>query len=89
MSCVVVTLTGHCYLLTSSELYCTWLSHVSSWRSHARDTVLLLLLLTAAKNGVVIAVEKKHKSPLYDESTVNKVCLLPPLALHLITMYVV
>ena len=28
---------------------------------------------TIAKNGVVIAVEKKHKSPLYDETTVNKV----------------
>lgn len=26
-----------------------------------------------AKNGVVIAVEKKHKSPLYDETTINKI----------------
>ncbi len=29
-----------------------------------------------AKNGVVIAVEKKQKSVLYDESTIRKVCLV-------------
>ena len=34
---------------------------------------LTLLYVLVAKNGVVIAVEKKHKSPLYDESTINKV----------------
>ncbi len=36
-----------------------------------------------AKNGVVIAVEKKQKSVLYDESTIRKVCLVRrPLTPH-------
>ena len=31
------------------------------------------ILILAAKNGVVLAVEKKQKTVLYDESSINKV----------------
>lgn len=33
----------------------------------------LHFFLTAATNGVVLATEKKHKSILYDEHSINKV----------------
>ena len=34
---------------------------------------VLMMVSLAAKNGVVVAVEKKQKSVLYDESSINKV----------------
>ena len=34
---------------------------------------IITFFLVLAKNGIVIAVEKKQKSPLYENSTINKV----------------
>lgn len=36
--------------------------------------ILNMLLFFLASNGVVLAAEKKQKSVLYDDSTINKVC---------------
>ena len=33
----------------------------------------LMLLLLVATNGVVLAVEKKHKSQLYDEHSIHRI----------------
>ena len=49
---------------------------LSDWFSlYSAESSYILFPSLIAKNGVVLAVEKKQKSVLYDESSINKVCV--------------